>query len=98
MATEPESGTPCRQSNRRLILMKTYIVVSQDGFTQDDCSEDTEMCQVIGWFKAQNAEESAEMARQTLTKWSYIYPSLRVYELVSFEALETHGTFPPDEE
>jgi hypothetical protein len=78
--------------------MKTYIVITTDGTTQDDCWLDTEMCQVIGKFKAPNAKEAAEMARKNLVEWGYVYPNLRVYELVSFDALDTHGTFRNEDE
>lgn len=78
--------------------MKAYIVITTDGFTEDDRYESTEMCQVICKCEAKNADEAAEIARRVLTEWGYVYPNLRVYELVSFEALDTHGTFRDEDE
>ena len=79
--------------------MSLYIVISQDGFTQDDLGNEVENCQVIVKVSAPSANQAAEMARIALNEEKRYFENLRVYELRSIHCvLDTHGTFPPDKD
>lgn len=47
IATEPEKRYTRRQSIWQLILMKTYIVLTNGGHTEDDSGNDTLNCQLV---------------------------------------------------
>lgn len=74
--------------------MKKYIVISANGFTEDDDCNQVENCQVIGIYSAESAEMAASYARMELVENGWYFKSLTVYRLVTnANVLVTHGTF-----
>lgn len=44
--------------NESLSRSKRYIVITKGGFSQDDAGNDTENCQVIGIYSAENSSKA----------------------------------------
>lgn len=44
--------------NESLSRSKRYIVITKGGFSQDDAGNDTENCQIIGIYSAENSSKA----------------------------------------
>ena len=78
--------------------MKKYIVITTGGFTQDDCGNEVENCQVIGKYTAPTGAHAAEMARGELLREKRYFAELQVYELVGLRSIcDYSGTIAPEE-
>lgn len=67
--------------------MKTYIIITKDGYTEDDECNDTGHCQMLGKYKADSPKEAASICRSELEENGQFYEELIVYELTSPKAV-----------
>ena len=67
--------------------MKKYIVITPDGYCEDEQQREACHCQMIGIYRAKNKQNALKQARKSLKEWNLEYNLLIAYELHPDEKL-----------
>ena len=67
--------------------MKKYIVITPDGYCEDEQQQEAGHCQMIGTYRAKNKQNALKQARKSLKEWNLEYNLLIAYELHQDEKL-----------
>lgn len=71
------------------IKLKHYVVITKGGFSQDDVGNDTENCQLIGIYSAEDSSEALLKAINDNTERGHSFDTndLIIYETTNIKRL-----------
>ena len=70
--------------------MKTYIVITTEGFTQDSCGNEVENAQVIGHVTSDHYDNAAKKAKDYLIENKMDFKRFTLYELKDGTPIRYH--------